>query len=344
MSIEDIVNVTISRQTTPVSRAAFGTLLVVGQHSNFAERIRYYTDPDSLLDDGFSASDDVYIAVNAAFSQSPRPTRVGVGRKDAGDADWATTLAALRDENDEWYGLVVVDHDEAAVLEIAAWVEAQRKIFGTSGSNAEVLDATPSPEDIASQLEALGYARTFFFFHEDADDLFPEAAWIGKQLPKDPGTETWKFKTLAGVTASELTDSEALAAINKNVNIYQTIGGVDITREGKMAEGEFIDVIHGVDWLQARMTERIYSRLVNLPKVPYTDSGIAVIEAEIRAQLQDGVDVGFLASDPAPTVSVPKAADVSANDKANRTLNGVTFAATLAGAVHAVTIQGTVTV
>lgn len=342
MGIRDIVNVVITRQTAAVSRQGFGTILVVGPHVVYDDRVRYYTDPDALLDDGFAVDSDIYLAVNKAFSQNPRPVRVGVGTKLPGDATWTDALEAISDYNDEWYGLVITSHAEADVLEVAAWTEAQTKIFGTSGDDAVILDPTPTPEDIATQLEALGYQRTFVMYHEDADELFPEAALLGKQLPKDPGTETWKFKTLAGVTASALTDSEALAAVGKNVNIYQEIAGVSITREGKMAGGEFIDIIHGVDWLQARMTERIYGALVNLPKVPYTDAGIAVIEAEIRAQLEDGVAVGFLAEDPAFTVTVPKAADVPAQDKADRALNGVSFEATLAGAVHAVTINGVV--
>jgi hypothetical protein len=349
MSLRDIVNVQITRQTRAVSRVGFGTLLIVGEHAIFAERVRYYADIDALVDDGFAVGDEIYKAAAAALSQSPRPVRIGVGRKAAVGETWVEAMTAIRNYNDEWYGLVITSRVEADVLAVAGWVETQIKIFGTSSDDIGILDAG-DVGDIVSQLQDLGYARTFAFYHDEVDQ-YVEAALFGKQLPKDPGTESWKFKTLAAVTADQLTESQALAALDKGANLYQSIGGVSITREGNMVEGEFIDIIHGVDWLQARMTERIYSRLVNLPKVPYTDGGIAVVESEIRGQLQDAQTVGFIAGDtldeqdhvvPAFTITVPRAADVPANDKAERVLNGVSFNATLAGAIHAVNVNGVV--
>ena len=111
-----------------------------------------------------------------------------------------------------------------------------------------------------------------------------------------------------------------------------------------MAQGEFIDIVRGVDWLTSRIQEFVYSVLVNSNKVPYTDSGIAAIEAEIRRALQLGIGNNFIANDPAPTVTVPKSTNVPSNDKAQRILRNVKFQATLAGAIHAVNITGTVTV
>ena len=57
-----------------------------------------------------------------------------------------------------------------------------------------------------------------------------------------------------------------------------------------------------------------------------------------------GVANDFLSNDPAPLVTVPKAADVPPTDKANRILRDVKFTATLAGAIHAVVIRGKVSV
>ena len=79
--------------------------------------------------------------------------------------------------------------------------------------------------------------------------------------------------------------------VEKNANIYETIAGVNITREGTVAEPEFIDVIHGVDWLTARIQERVYAALVNQPKIPYTNAGIAAIESLVREQLDAALDM-----------------------------------------------------
>lgn len=101
-----------------------------------------------------------------------------------------------------------------------------------------------------------------------------------------------------------------------------------------------MDVMRGTDWLAARIQERVYALLIQNDKVPFTDAGIQAVKGEILAQLQAGVARDFLASDPEPTCTVPRAADVSAADKGNRQLNNVKFRATLAGALHKVTIEG----
>ena len=115
-----------------------------------------------------------------------------------------------------------------------------------------------------------------------------------------------------------------------------------LTRISPVAQGEFIDIVRGEDWLTSRIQEFVYSVLVNSTKVPYTDAGITAIEAEIRRALQLGINNNFIANDPAPTVTVPLAANVPPNDKAQRILRNVKFQATLSGAIHAINITGTV--
>ena len=78
---------------------------------------------------------------------------------------------------------------------------------------------------------------------------------------------------------------------------------------------------------------------VNLEKIPFTIQGIAVVENEIRYQLGKGVDAGFIAPNSA-VVSVPDIDTVDPAEKAERWLNGITFSATLAGAIHKTTITG----
>ena len=140
----------------------------------------------------------------------------------------------------------------------------------------------------------------------------------------------------------ELNPTEVNNIHAKNGNTYESIGGVNITRYGQVAEGEYIDVIRGVDWLDARMTERIYSRFVNSPKIPYTDEGVNIIVAEIRAQLDEAIAAGFISGEKAYVVTVPKVADIAQTEKANRNLPDIEFEATLAGAIHATTIKGRV--
>ena len=247
-----------------------------------------------------------------------------------------------------WYGVAAYTHDDADITEVALWANANKKLHGYSTDDVNTLQTTTT--DIVAQMQSLSYDRTFGSFGieagSDQDDAseYPEAAWMGSRFPTAPGSSTWMFKTLSGITVDKLSVTESKNIRDKNGNTYETIGGVNITREGQVASGEYIDIIRGVDWLEARMEERIYGRLVNLDKIPYTNAGIAIIENEIRAQLQEGIAAGVLDGERGYTVTVPRVSEISANDRANRVLPDIKFQAYLAGAIHKVTIQGTVSI
>ncbi len=440
MALSDIVNVIISNATQAVTQAGFGVPLILGYHTRFSDRLRFYSNAAALVTDGFLTTDPEYMAAAAIFSQNPAPTRIAVGRRllaptmvveltptaknsrtytvkvngtafnyasdasatvqeiveglkaaydgaaiagitasedntklvftgSAGtwfhvevsdndgnangmglwskiqettaDAGIATDLADMLLASSEWYGLILTHRGEAEVEAAAAWVESNKKLLIAASQDTDIKGG--SSTDLASDIETSAYARTAILYHHRPKQ-FADAAWMGKLFPFDPGSETWKFKTLAGVDASVLTETEITNVKNKHANWYQALGGVNLTQEGWSGAGEFLDVTRFSDWLRARLQERIYSLLVNSRKVPFTDAGVAAVEAVVKAQLEDGIIAGGLAADPAPTVTVPKVSAISANDKAARLLPNVNFTAKLAGAIHSLTINGQVSV
>lgn len=250
-------------------------------------------------------------------------------------------LVTLQGENDNWYALMISSNLSADIRQVAGWVETQKKIFGACSSEAGIL--TSSTSDLASYLKGKNYERTFLIYGATPADA-GEAAWIGQMVPLTPGSATWKFKQLVGITADNLNGTQVSNAQGKKANLYIPVGGVDITTEGVVASGEYIDVTIFIDWLVATMQANVYGILINNPKIPYTDKGIGAVENAVRQTLRQGIDNGGLSDNPAPTVSVPKAADVPTNDKATRTLNNVVFTGTLAGAIHKVNIRGYISV
>lgn len=255
-------------------------------------------------------------------------------------------LDLINNANSSWYALISTSRELSTVLEIAGWVESRIKLFGTASNNQDIINVPAGTDStsIAARLNQLGYVRTFVMYHQDALYDYPEAAWFGSVLPLEPGSETWKFKTLNGISYSNLTTTQSLNSLNKKANTYEFVGGIGITANGTVAQGEYIDIIRGIDWLTARIQEYVFRVLVTNPKVPYTDAGIASIQAEVMRVLQQGISNDFISDDPAPTSTVPRASEVSPSDKAARILRNVRFQATLAGAIHAVQIRGTVSV
>lgn len=258
----------------------------------------------------------------------------------------ANDLTAINNSDSDWYGLVYTERTLADVKACMDWIEGQLKVFATASADAVIKDSTLSTDvtSIAWYANSQALDRSLVFYHANAGAEYLDAGFLAVCLVQDPGSYTGKFKTIASVTVDNINTTQQKNVEDKKANTYLSVAQNPITSQGTVGGGEFFDVIVFVDWLQARMQERIFGVLINTLKVPFTDAGISSIEVEIRAQLQDGIDAGGLTSDPAPTVSVPKASAISALDKANRELNGITFLAYLAGAIHKITIQGTVSV
>lgn len=445
MSLNEIVNVQITRETVAPTRAGFGIIMILAEEANFTERLRFYTDLSSVVDDvcGGSAS-LAYKAASAIFSQQPRVERIAIGNPqgnkiitdDAGTftggsivsiingttvtTAWTTdkdttltahaaaiqalaavqtavyssgshtititpatgillsvttstagvtgtmtaTVSALWTEdvadalgniqtyNDSWYGIVTTSRLTADQEDIADWTETQMKIFACASSDADIIGSAVETTSIAAYLKANALARSFCIYSGYAATQFPEAACLGKILPYDPGTYTLKFKTLAGITYDNLTVTQSTTARDKNCNTYEQIGGVNIVAEGTVGEGEFLDTIIFVDWLDSEITNSVYSLLKKSLKVPYTEAGLAAVEAAIDQPCKTGQNRGGispLAFDDEDNqiggyyITLPTFSSIPPADKAARLLQDVKFVAFLSGAIHAVRINGTVT-
>lgn len=349
MALKDIVEVNITRQTTSVAVAAFNVPLILSQFATNKTttaftRARVYGSVAEMASDGWTSSDAVYKIANAIFSQNPSVNKIVVGRKDSGDASIDAALNAIANENNDWYGVVVDQAMVANFADVASWVETAKKfaIFWITDVNA--YDASKST-DLASVLKLANRNRSAVVWHATpaGGANYPDAAWMGEGFPYEPGTSTWAYKTLNGVTPDTLLASQETALKGKNCNYYTTVGGVSITQEGKVASGEYIDIIIGTDWIEARLREAVYSALVNNRKIPYDDTGIAMIEGLVKGVLNEAASKGILQAD-SIAVTVPKYADIPQADKLARKLPDVKFSALYQGAIHSVTINGTISV
>jgi hypothetical protein len=228
-------------------------------------------------------------------------------------------------------------------------VESNEKIFVCQTQDPAVANVAVAGDttSLAALLETEGYDRTMLFFQRDNMSRV-DTAMLGLALPSDPGSINWAYKELASVTAQSLTTTQMLNLMGsigsptggKNVNTLTTLAGVNITRYGRVSSGEWIDNIRYSDFAAARIAERIYGVLISNPKVPITDAGISLVVNEIIGQLDQGIAVGALTDDPYPSVTAPRASEISAADRANRFLDAVTFRAQFAGAVNYVGIEG----
>lgn len=337
----DIINhAGVSTNITLTVGASSSVLILTAALQTLIDAITGITATDNATDVTFVTDG---VGELAALVNTHRSTDLLTENLTA-DTGLATDLAALQAADDVWYGLLMSSNSGPQVLAATTFTEARTKLFGGTASDTECLDAAVT-DDVCSTAKASSLFRSFIVWSEDDFD-YAAATLMGEEFPFQPGSRTWEFKTLSGVVVSALEASEESALKAKNAVIFTTVAGRNVTQNAKTPGGEFIDVTHGIDEMSARIQEGVFGVLLANGKVPFTRAGVAMIVNPIQAVLDVRADpaIDFISPDPAPVASGPDPKDVSAADKASRTLPDVVFAATLAGAIHAVKVNGKVSV
>lgn len=259
------------------------------------------------------------------------------------DPGLAADLTAINAADPDWYGLALDSNGKAEVLAAAAWAESNSKLFVAQSGDSDVLAAPTT--DVFGTLQASAYGRTVPVFHPSICAQWIAVGLMAQRFTAQPGSDTWAYKTVAGVAVHRaLTSTERTNALAKAATIYETNAGVNVTVGGKVAGGEWADVVRGLDWLRARLRERVFGVMISTPKLPYTQAGIDTVGEAVKGVLDLAASPAVqLLDNGTQSVLVPKVGSVSTTDKQNRTLSNVQWSAKLAGAIHLVTVNGTVT-
>ena len=277
-------------------------------------------------------------------------------------------LAAITDANPDWYLLLITERTDPEIETAARYIETVRKVFLAQSSDTQIVDVPFDPgnidTDIAARLHGLGLARTGVVYHpNNAEPL--AAPWAGRLLPEVPASNTWKFKTLRAIGSTELSTTQLnnlrgnpqTTDQGKAANAYVPMAGRNITIEGTVAGGEFLDVVRGIDKLHQDIQARTAGTLLRNPKVPFTQAGIQLLAADTDAALKASTREGLVATSrvteegetqiPAYTVTPPAISEIPIASREKRLIpaaNPIRFEATLAGAIHVVNVNGTLSV
>lgn len=271
-----------------------------------------------------------------------------------------SAVTTVADKSTDWYGLYVAATGvaDADVLAVAGFIEGtgNSRIYGVTIQNTQVLDSTVT-NDLASQLKGLGYKRTFTQY--SGNNAHAAASIFGRAFTVNFNgsntTLTIKFKQEPGVTAEDITTSQAATLKAKNCNVFAAYqNGTAIVQEGVMVNGYFFDEVHGTDWLQNDVQTAIFNLLfTSTTKIPQTDQGINRILSTIESRLAQAVvnglvapgvwtADGFGALNSGDTLTkgfyvyAPPVATQSTADRQARKAPVIQCAIKLAGAVHSV--------
>lgn len=373
-----IVDISIA---SPISNDAnFDNCLILGpapaSPKGTIPKVGVFNGLEELTELGFVAvganADPIGVAARVAFSQSPKPHEVYVTCVPAGTIAVAAENGEDGEKNDAtpttpsvadvltealdtngWYCICPVGLTKAQVKEVIEWTETQNKLCG-------YIDDDPDNPIVEAGIYMRSYPVYPKVTPEQLDTDVPlenkygmAIAMAAKAMNYHAGSETWALKPLAAVTPSKLNSTAIKKMQSANFNYVLTVASKNITQGGKTNSGEWIDIVRFRDWLQNDMQVRVVNLLVTYKgKVPYTDGGIALVQNQMISSLKDGQRYGGISPTeydedgneiPGFVTHVPLAANIPATKKASRVLEDVSFEARLAGAIHMVTIKGTLT-
>lgn len=288
---------------------------------------------------------DVATAVNAYYSKGWEFATVIPGVKVI-----APSTNASNDQNDQNKGAVTIDttNDLADAVALSAFIDGKKERFAVVGLPA----TSDNVEKIADTMKVFGNSQRTIVFASGTNQAEAEygiGGLIGAVGNETVGSVTWKFRQIGGVKPVDLTTTQIQQLHENNVFTYVTKAGLDQTSEGKTLSGEFIDALHGDDWVKASLETELQRLLSNSKKISFNSAGIAQIDATVTAVLTTATNNGIVSVNPATNagdfiVTTASRAQSSAEDVSQRNYTGLSFSYTRSGAIHTVKVNGQINI
>lgn len=315
----------------PSALTGLGTPLILAEKVGDPS-FKIYGDIEGVKAD-FAESTDAYKAARVAFKQGDTSTaKVAIATYDGTEFTAAQSLAKYY--NEDWYFVSLATGAVDDFIAISDVVE---------GEGFKIAAHTVDSIEDLTLIAAKKYDRTFTMMHNKIEQ-YPHLAHIGGHGSKPVGSITYKFKKLIGVDPAPYDATTLLAIHDLNGFAYVSKSGNYQTSEGKVGSGEYIDVIHGKDWVKVNMEQAISTLFVNNDKISFDDVGIPQIEGGARTILEIASQQGIIALDeagqPLYTLTAKNRAQTNAADRVERHYKGLSFSLELAGAIHEATVLG----
>lgn len=260
------------------------------------------------------------------------------------------------DIDDDWYYLMTDRDEDEYVTALAKFAEASEPTEAELGAGATdhrkfYMGQTCNKKFLSNTARA-----AVIYTDREYLDEEPDASYTGNVAPFYPNSVTWKFKrpqdgnapTSAGtklISLPLLKESERDVLLENHVNYLTEEYKRQYVKDGVCLNGEFIDVVLGSDWIAKRMRDLLYDILLSNANINYDDAGFGLIATAVMQTLTEATDLNIIARDPESktgvfTISIPRYADSTEEQRRNRVMPDITWEALLAGAVHQVKTKG----
>lgn len=338
MAIQD-VQVTIDVQN-PAPKIGLGRPLILAASTNTESTYKEYYGLDTLKDD-FPEGTSVYKKAKAILEQTNRPDIVAVATYSAsggGDPGTGLTIVQAFEKyfDKPWHFLLLPDAIASERLAVSNALEAHKFKF-----------LVLKVEDKDELAQYTSNSRTIPYYHPDKPGEEMDAAIIGDAASLTVGSITWKFrKNLVGITPIDISADELKALHAAGANAYVLKAGIPQTSEGITATGDYIDFLHGQDWVKANIESSLQQMLSDNDKVPSNDTGISMAVSVMTSVLTEAATNGIVDKDSNGnaefTVTSKPMNEIPEEDRKKRIYSGLGFKYYPEGAFHEIEVTGTV--
>lgn len=308
-----------------------------------------FSSLENVATGGYADGTEAYAVAEIIFMQENAPEKIAIL---SGGKDPETVLPAYLHKN--WRQLIVLaDFDK----DVATYIEGSKsRMYFThvTPNESQGIDS-----DLSTVYNAIkSFERTMVVYYDNAKILektssepvikYPEAYIVGDTAGRVAGSFTYKFAKLKGIKGLDYNDDDIDKIHAKGaITILQKHDKV-MPSEGTVASGDFADEIDSKDFISQRIAYNTQEVLNNNDKIAYTDAGISMLEAATLEALVEAYNNGIIADNedgtPSYEVSFGKRSDTTQSDRASRQYVNGKFSYVLAGAIHKVRINGSVSV
>lgn len=253
----------------------------------------------------------------------------------------------IKESDNGFYGVIATSDaftDEEAE-DLAAVIEIEERHFSFLRTTTLIASTNyeANSNELATNLKKKNFTKMHVIYTKKAEN-FIDAAIMGLQLTKTPGSSSFMYKSLIGVTPDAFTTAERNNLRSKSCNFYETQAGKPVFKDGTTPSGEYIDIVIGIDFLTVRMAETVFIGIATPEKMDFDTGGVSIVESLMLSALYTfGVENNLIIEE-SIVIIMPDIDAIPITDKAARKLKNCKFKALLKGAIHFVEIDGTLTV
>lgn len=259
------------------------------------------------------------------------------------DPGLTADLDAIKISDSDFFMVSGSGMSGAMIASATAWCEANKRFghFQSSDTKCQS-EGAGLGNDPGDDIKTLAYNNSDVLYIP-GDENMVAVAQAGLCLSFNPGEETWALKSLRGVRPVTLTDTQRANLVAKNINSYETVAGVNVTFDGRVASGDYIDATRARLWFADEVQKNLFTGLISLPKVPFDFRGQTFIDSRLQASAKLAVERGVLAQDEWSTF-VPDPLDVPEADRNDRLWSGTSVEGRMQGAAHDIGVRVVLTV